>query len=53
MWFKNGLKAQKLLAQGVWSLHAKLEWKKSLIFLIQKRNAYDNRSSNYQCSDAG
>ena len=25
MWFKNGLKAQKLLAQGVWSLHAKLE----------------------------
>ena len=38
MWFKNGLKAQKLLAQGialglellpfqgVWSLHAKLEY---------------------------
>jgi len=25
MWFKYGLKAQKLLAQGVWSLHAKLE----------------------------
>ena len=25
-WFKYGLKAQKLLAQGVWSLHAKLEF---------------------------
>ena len=25
MWLKYGLKAQKLLAQGVWSLHAKLE----------------------------
>ena len=27
-WFKNGLKAQKLLLpfQGVWSLHAKVEW---------------------------
>ena len=25
MWFKYGLKAQKLLAQGMWSLHAKLE----------------------------
>ena len=26
-WFKNGLKAQKLLLpfQGVWSLHAKVE----------------------------
>lgn len=27
MWFKYGLKAQKLLTQGVWSLHAKLEKK--------------------------
>ena len=25
MWFKYGLKAQKLLAQGVWGLLAKLE----------------------------
>lgn len=24
MWFKYGLKAQKFLAQGVWSLHAKI-----------------------------
>ena len=26
MWFKYGLKAQKLLAQGVWGLLAKLEF---------------------------
>ena len=26
MWFKYGLKAQKLLAQGVWGLLVKLEF---------------------------
>ena len=25
MWFKYGLKAQKLLAQGMWGLHAKVQ----------------------------
>jgi hypothetical protein len=32
MWFENGLKAQKLLAQGVWSLHAKLEFCSNNLF---------------------
>ena len=31
MWFKYGLKAQKLLAQGVWSSLAKLELLKNSV----------------------
>ena len=38
MWFKYGLKAQKLLAQGVWGLLAKLE----LLFFRQKYFPYSN-----------
>ena len=34
MWFKYGLKAQKLLAQGVWSLLAKLNLSNGILINI-------------------
>ena len=34
MWFKYGLKAQKLLAQGVWGLLAKLNLSNGILINI-------------------